>query len=221
MKYMNNVFLKCQRFFQMILGVTLVACGLALMIKSNLGQTALTSFTQCISEVTNIKSGTLVMFFYLTCIALQILIQGKDFERIQFLQVVVSWIQGMIINMICYDIPFLASIVPSNYITQWLFILLGILCISFGVSITMVANLVKQPFEQLVMVLSEKYDIAFSKLRTRADFLFVFLSLCLILFFDLEFTMLREGTWASMFLLGKSFVLTMPITKKIFAVQEV
>ena len=51
----------------MLLGVTGVALGLSFMMKSGLGQTALTAFLQCISLISGMKSGTLLMCFYLLC----------------------------------------------------------------------------------------------------------------------------------------------------------
>lgn len=58
------------------------------------------------------------------------------------------------------------------------------------------------PFEQFAFVLSEKLHMKFSVLRTRCDMVALALSLALVLAFHLDFTTLREGTWASMLLLG-------------------
>lgn len=139
----------------------------------------------------------------------------KKFEKIQLLQIVISWIQGIMINILCYDNLFLASINPNSYILRWVFILLGVIFVSFGVAITMSAELVKQPFEQFVMVLSQRISMKFSVLRSRADMTFIVMSLFLICLGSLDFTTLREGTWASMLLLGNSMVFTFPLVQKI------
>lgn len=47
----------------MLLGVIGVALGLSFMMKSGLGQTALTAFIQCVSLISGMKSGTLLMCF--------------------------------------------------------------------------------------------------------------------------------------------------------------
>ena len=54
---------KLEQFIEMLLGVTGVALGLSFMMKSGLGQTALTAFLQCISLISGMKSGTLLMCF--------------------------------------------------------------------------------------------------------------------------------------------------------------
>lgn len=147
---------KLEQFIEMLLGVTGVALGLSFMMKSGLGQTALTAFLQCISLISGMKSGTLLMCFYLLCVLLQLLIQRKDFDKLQVLQLPVCWIQGIIINLTCYDIAFLADIRPVSYPMQWVFLAVGIILVSFGVALTMAADLVKQPFEQLIVVISKK-----------------------------------------------------------------
>ena len=90
----------------------------------------------------------------------------------------------------------------------------GILLASYGVAVMMTADLIRHPFEQLVMVLSERWAIPFSVLRSRADMLFIGLSLLLIVIFHLQLTTLREGTWASMLLLGRSMAFTFPAARK-------
>lgn len=146
---------KLEQFIEMLLGVTGVALGLSFMMKSGLGQTALTAFLQCISLISGMKSGTLLMCFYLLCVLLQLLIQRKDFDKLQVLQLPVCWIQGIIINLTCYDIAFLADIRPVSYPMQWVFLAAGMILVSFGVALTMAADLVKQPFEQLIVVISK------------------------------------------------------------------
>ena len=120
---------KLEQFIEMLLGVTGVALGLSFMMKSGLGQTALTAFLQCISLISGMKSGTLLMCFYLLCVLLQLLIQRKDFDKLQVLQLPVCWIQGIIINLTCYDIAFLADIRPVSYPMQWVFLAVGMILV--------------------------------------------------------------------------------------------
>ena len=205
---------KLEQFIEMLLGVTGVALGLSFMMKSGLGQTALTAFLQCISLISGMKSGTLLMCFYLLCVLLQLLIQRKDFDKLQVLQLPVCWIQGIIINLTCYDIAFLADIRPVSYPMQWVFLAVGMILVSFGVTLTMAADLVKQPFEQLIVVISKKYKKPFNFLRCGADAVFITCSQLLVAVFSLDFTMLREGTWISMLVLGNTMAVSFPLMQK-------
>ncbi|MCI8376313.1 MAG: hypothetical protein HFI29_12920 [Lachnospiraceae bacterium] len=173
----------------MLLGITLTALGLSFMMKSGLGQTAVVAFTQNLALLTGMKSGSFIILFNSSCVLIQLLLQRRELLRL-LLQV------------------------PESYHVQWLAMLTGILLASYGVAVMMTADLIRHPFEQLVMVLAERWSLPFSVLRSRADMLFIALSLGLILLFHLEFTTLREGTWVSMLLLGRSMALTFPAARK-------
>lgn len=205
---------KLERFTEMLIGVVFVALGLSFMMKSGLGQTALTAFIQCVSLISGVKSGTLIMLFYLLCVFLQLLIQKKEFDKRQVLQILISWIQGTIVNLFCYDVAFFANIKPASYLMQWIFMIAGIVLVSSGVAVTMAADLVKQPFEQLIMVLANKYYRSFRFMRCGADAFFILISLLMIFGFSLDFTSLREGTWISMLLMGNSMAVSIPLIQR-------
>lgn len=201
------------RLIEMLLGVSITAIGLSCMIKSGLGQTSITSFTQNVTMITGMKSGTVLILFFLACTGIQILILRRDFQKIQLLQVVLALVQGKIVNLICYDMPLVCDYYPETYIGQWLFVLLGIFFCSYGVAVLFKAELVKNPFEELAMVLSKRFHMEFSVFRTRIDIFFMMISLFMILLFHLDFTTVREGTWVSMLLLGRSMKYTFPMAE--------
>ena len=203
------------QFAEMMLGVMLVSVGLSFMIKSGLGQTAITSCTQNIAAITGIKGGTMVALLHGASVLLQILMQGKQFEPIQLFQFAVAWLQGKIVNAICYDLPVISSWQPGSYPMQWVCMLAAIAITAYGVTVTMAAEFVRMPFEQFAFVLSERLHMKFSVLRTRCDMVALALSLALVLAFHLDFTTLREGTWASMLLLGHCMGWFLPVAMRL------
>lgn len=203
------------QFAEMMLGVMLVSVGLSFMIKSGLGQTAITSCTQNIATITGIKGGTMVALLHGASVLLQILMQGKQFEPIQLFQFAVAWLQGKIVNAICYDLPVISSWQPGSYPMQWVCMLAAIAITAYGVTATMAAEFVRMPFEQFAFVLSERLHMKFSVLRTRCDMVALALSLALVLAFHLDFTTLREGTWASMLLLGHCMGWFLPVAMRL------
>ena len=198
---------------EMLLGITITAIGLSCMMKSGLGQTSITSFTQNITLLTGMKSGTVLIIFFLSCTVLQILILKRQFEKIQLLQIVLALVQGKIVNLICYDLPYICDLYPQSYFAQWCLIFIGIFFCSYGVAMLFQAELVKNPFEELAMVLANKLHMEFNVFRTYIDILFMVVSILMIILFRLDFTTVREGTWASMLLLGKSMKYTFPMAE--------
>ncbi len=212
--YINKYDYLFIRIIEMFIGVSITAMGLSFMIKSGMGQTSITAFTQNITMITGLRSGTVLIVFFLTSTFLQLLILRRDFQKIQLLQIAIALLQGKIVNLICYDIPIVSDYFPQSYWEQLLFILVGIFLASFGVAMLFKAELVRNPFEELAMVLSQKLKIEFSIFRTRVDIFFMVVSLVMILIFKLDFTTIREGTWISMLLLGRSMKYTFPLAQK-------
>lgn len=202
------------RFIEMSIGTILSAVGIYFMIKSNLGQTTLVSLARNIGKVVHIKDGTMMIVVNSTCLIVNILIMGRNFDKKQFLQVFLALLQGQIVNIFVYDLPIFKDLVPSNYIIQWLCMLIGILLLSYGVAMMMKANIVKLSLEDLCRVISIKYNYEFSKVRQSADIICIAVSLIIILIFSLDFSTLREGTWACMLLLGPSMKYTFKIAEK-------
>ena len=84
---MKTKTLKSLQLIEMVLGVAITALGLSLMMKSGLGQTAVVAFTQNLAFLTQMKSGTLIIIFNCSCVLIQILIQRRQFPKLQLLQV--------------------------------------------------------------------------------------------------------------------------------------
>lgn len=201
------------RMMEMLFGVSITAIGLSCMIKSGLGQTAITSFTQNITLISGIKSGTVLFFFFLSCTLIQIILLRRRFERIQILQFLLAFVQGKIVNLICYELPIISKLRPDSYVGQWMLVLTGIFLCSYGVAMLFKAELVRNPFEELAMVISNRLHKEFSHFRMQIDIGFMMISCLMILVFHLDMTTIREGTWASMLLLGPSMKYTFRIAE--------
>jgi uncharacterized protein len=196
------------------IGVTLISFGIALMNKSGLGQTAYSGLANVVGQITSIRNGTVLIYFNIAFILGQIIVLKKDFKAIQFLQVVVSYLNGVMVNFWIYDFALTSGLIPANYAMQWVFSILGNLLISFGVGIVMISAVIKMPVEAFVQVLSEKSRLSFARLRTMVDVMCIVIGIGLILSYRLSFSSLREGTWVSMVLLGSSMGFTFPLAKK-------
>jgi uncharacterized protein len=151
----------------------------------------------------------------MSCVLGQMILLGKTFHKLQWLQVVVAYLSGAMVNFWVYDFSLTAKYIPANYLIQWILTIAGILVISFGVAIVMASETIKMPLEAFVLVISNRSHQSFSKLRTLVDMISIALGLLLILSFNLSFETLREGTWISMVLLGTSMGMTFPLAQKI------
>ncbi len=202
-------------FCWLCMGVTLISFGIALMNKSGLGQTAYSGLANVVGQIFTIKNGTVLIYFNIAFVLGQIILLRKGFKALQLLQVVVSYLNGIMVNFWIYDFALTSGLIPQNYLMQWVFSILGNLFISFGVGIVMASAIIKMPVEAFVEILAIKIKQPFAKLRTLLDMLCIIIGVGLILMAHLDFSSLREGTWVSMILLGSSMGLTFPWAKRL------
>ncbi len=214
----ENIIMKTKKvieFIEMCAGVVVIALGISLMMKSNLGQTAYTAFATNLSKVAGSKTGTAIIFFNLSCLLGQIILLGKNFKPIQMTQALIAYLNGQMVNVFCYNFSPIAKLVPNNYYEQWLLLLLGLFVISFGVAILRSANFLNMPLEELSYVIAAKINRPFPIVRQAFDILAIAGCFVTILLFKLDYSSIREGTWCSMLLLGSSMAFTIPATNRV------
>ncbi len=130
----------------------------------------------------------------------QILILRKDFKLIQLLQVPLSFVFGYFTDFGMWCVSF----IPANsYIIRLILVICGIIILGFGISLSVIANVIMNSGEAFVKAVSDKSKQNFSNVKIGFDVLCVILSIILsLLFFSGNIVGTREGTIISAFLTG-------------------
>lgn len=204
-----------KRILILIAGIVICSFGMALLIKSNLGQSTLTGVSYNIGIVLRIKTGTIVGLINYLCFIGQIILLKKDFKIFQIIQLAVTFIFSNLINLFLYNIPYISTLELNFYSLKLIALTFGIICIALGVSLMIVTNLPTLPFEAFANVLSKKYNIRFGTLRRYIDFSLVILSLGIIFIYKIPNTSIREGTIIYTFLSGTLMNIFLKRAKKI------
>ena len=183
----------------MALGVTITGIGASLSVKAAVGIGAWDALSLSVSTVIGMKIGTFSMIMNISCVVIQLVMLGKKFKPLMFLQVFVAILLGYVVNFMIYEV--LAGVVIEPYYLNMLLYLTGILIIIFGVANIMSINFISFPLEGACTVISERYHINFGKVRQWADILSVLIALAVSFIFSTDLTV-REGTIIGMFLFG-------------------
>lgn len=183
----------------MALGVTITGIGASLSVKAAVGIGAWDALSLSVSTVIGMKIGTFSMIMNISCVVIQLVMLGKKFKPLMFLQVFVAILLGYVVNFMIYEV--LAGVVIEPYYLNMLLYLTGILIIIFGVANIMSINFISFPLEGACTVISERYHINFGKVRQWADILSVLIALAVSFVFSTDLTV-REGTIIGMFLFG-------------------
>ena len=176
-----------------------IAVGISLTIKANIGVSSFNSLNVSISNLVGIQIGTITtilnLSFLLACIFLD-----KERKISKYLLMFIATMSfGAVINVVYYNI--FASLEVTSYFVNVLLFLLGVFIAGFGTGQVVRLHILAFPLESLCQLLAEKTTISFSKYRYVVDIICVTLSLIISISFSLPIVV-REGTVASLFLLS-------------------
>ena len=188
-----------KRCIVLVIGLFIMAIGVALSIKANLG----TSPVSCVPYVYSLgfpmTVGLLSIIVNVLMILLQIVLLRKEYQLIQLVQLPVALVFGFFIDFAMF---LLSGLQPSNYIYQWILCLLSCVIIAFGVFLEVKANVTYLAGEGLSIAISKAFNKEFGKAKVGVDASLVIIGVAssFILLHRLEG--IREGTIAAALLVG-------------------
>ncbi len=183
------------------LGLLLLAFGVSFSIKSNLGISPVNSIPYILSLVTYRDQGFITTLVFSVYVVLQTIILGKDFRKINFLQIVFAGIFGYFVSF--SNAIFEGITHPEHYLIQLLFLGISLVFVAIGLLLYLASDIVPQPPEGLILAISQKYSLIFSRVKVVFDSSVVLIACMISLIFFKEIIGIREGTFISAILIGK------------------
>jgi len=187
-----------QRIGLYLLGVAVLAFGITLNTKTNLGVSPIISVAYCAADISGISLGTTTFLWYMLMIAAQLLLLGKDFKPWQFLQVGASFLTSWFIGIF-------ETVLPAAENMVMRFVLLGgaIVITSLGILLTVGMEIVPNPADGFAHTLARKMgqDLGFGK--NLFDFACILISVTVGLAAGGRLIGIGVGTVCTMFLTGR------------------
>lgn len=202
------------------LGLVLVAFGVALSLKSNLG----TAPVSCPPAVLNLKwgaisVGTFTWMMHLVFIAAQMVMRRKVLDPHYLLQLAAAFVFGYLCDG---GIWLLRNVEVSSYLMKMVFCLLTVLVTAIGIRLEVIGNAWMLAGEKVVVVFSDVTGIRFSNAKIGIDVLLVALSALFAWlvfgspFGNGEHVVIREGTLILAVFTGLCMKLTDPLVDRLF-----
>lgn len=209
-----------KRYLTATFGLLLVALGVAISLKSNLG----TSPISCPPCAMNLRWGdiTVGQFTWIvnfSLIFVQILLLRKRFRISDLMQIPAVLLFGYLCDVciwLCQSLP------AEGYALQLLWNLVAILITAIGLRIEINGNAWMLSGDKTCAVVSDVFKISFSNVKIGFDIFFVVISVVFSwyafghLFGNGETNIIREGTLLLALLTGLCMKLTDPLVEKIF-----
>lgn len=202
------------------LGLIVVALGVGLSIKSNLGIAPLSCVPTVLSlRWSAISIGTFTWAFNLLFIVLQALILRKDFKWEHVIQVLPILIFGYLVDGAVWLFDALDA-PATNYLVQIALCLVSVVLTAIGIGLEVVGRGWLLPADSTLNVITERSKLKFGTVKVIMDVVLVAMTAALaLIFFGLltgngETVVIREGTLIQAILTGLCMRLTDPILKK-------
>ena len=213
----NNI---VARFLVATLGLVLVALGVALSLKSNLG----TAPPSCPPAVLNLRwgaisFGTFTWMMHIVFIALQMAMRRKVLDISYLLQLLAAFVFGYLCDACIW---LLKDVDVASYLLKILFILAAVVLTAVGIRLEVLSKAWILAGDKVVDVFSEVTGVKFSNAKIGEDVLLVVLSAAFAWicfgspFGNGEEVVIREGTVLLAALTGLCMKLTDPLVEKVF-----
>lgn len=190
---------KITRYAIYLLSLFIISLGAAISIKADLGTAPLICIPYVSSVISHLSVGTVSFIFSIILIALQILILRGDFEKRQYLQIVMGTIFSAFIDIALMLVNFLN---PQNYISQMLLLLISCVVVAFGVLLEIQTEVVYLPPDGLIVAISAALKKEFGKVKPYVDTSLVIIAAILSIVFLGYLVGVREGTVISALIIG-------------------
>lgn len=190
-----------KRYSLFIISLWFSALGVAVTKCGSLGVSCISSVPNVLSlRFTALTIGGWTFVWNTLLVICQILLLRKNFQKIQLLQIPLSFLFGWFT-----DVAMLLAVrIPVNsYPMQLFMVVLGVAILAFGITLGVIANVVLNAGEGIVKALADVSGKEFGFVKVRFDVVCVILSLVISLVtFGGKIIGVREGTLIAAFLNG-------------------
>lgn len=202
-----------KRYVLFVISLFFSALGVAFTKHGELGVSPISSVANVMSyKLDFFTLGVWLIIWNCVLILGQILILRKKFQLIQLLQIPLSFLFGYFTDFGLWLVDFIPA---DNYIVRLLMVVIGIVILGFGVSLSVSANVIMNSGEAFVKAISDTTNKNFGNVKIAFDVSCVVLALILsLLFFDFTIVGTREGTIISALCTGLAVKLFQKLTNE-------
>lgn len=188
-----------KRYCILLISLLIMAFGVAFSIQADLGTSPISSLPYVTSLISGLTVGQTTILLHCTLIVLQILLLRKRYQKIQLLQLPIAVVFGYLTD---FTLAIVQNLSCSSYFERWIFCVIGIILIGFGVSWEVMANVIMLAGEGFVSAVVQVSGKPFPRLKVAFDCSLVAISVVLSFLFLHGLTGVREGTVAAALLVG-------------------
>lgn len=190
---------QASRWLLFLFAIVVQSSGIALVVKSLLGTSPISSLPYVMSFVWPVTLGEATFAVNMIFILIQYLILKKDFTKLHFCQ-----IPGTLVFSLCIDAAMYAfsSVAPEMYLWKMGILLVGTALVALGLALQGIADVLMLAGDGMVYAIVNRFHLEFGKVKTINDVILVSLA-AILSYGDLGVIEgVREGTVISAMITG-------------------
>ena len=157
---------KYNRYIIYFLSLFIISLGASLSIKADLGTSPLICLPYVSSLITKFSVGEVMFVFTLIFILIQVVLLRKDFEKRQYLQLIIGTIFSAFID---FSLMLVNFINPVGYVSQMVLLLISCVVVAFGVLLEIQTEIVYLPADGVIVAISKVLNKEFPKVKPFVD----------------------------------------------------
>lgn len=181
------------------LGLFILAIGVAISVRANLGTGPIVAIPSVLSFATPLSMGALTIIVNLVLLAVSIAVSRREFPLIQLVQIPVTFLLGFFVDIAMVLTPWG---MPTSYFMQWVWVVISVPVIALGVYIEMKPRLTYIPADGLVALLATVMHKKLGNVKIIFDWSMVIIAVILSVVLLSGLEGVREGTVFAAFGVG-------------------
>ena len=177
------------RYLMLIVGVSIMSLGIALSLKSTLGTPPISCIPAVLAAAFPWTVGQFTIIFNALLVLFQMILLRK-ITISQMAQMLVCILFGYMIDFILSLIGFIN---PTNYISQWILLIISCFVLAFGLVIEVKSDITMLPGDGSVVAIGEVLNRDWGKVKPFFDVTVVIIGVILALIFIGHLEGVREG----------------------------
>ena len=156
-----------KKILHTILAIIIIYADVAFAIKAGIGVMPVDAAINTLAAVLNVKVGTLSILFHSSFFLGQILIEGKNFRKIEFLQILYILLGGTVLNFFLYTV--LQDVTFTLYPIRLAVAVIAFFLSAFGVTLILETRLMRTPMDGCVQLMAERLGKPMGRFRQQID----------------------------------------------------
>lgn len=185
-----------------ILGLLILTLGISLSIYAGLGVSPVSSLAYALTLSTHISVGTTTILTNIIFILIQWILSKKFKLRTYFLQLIVAFMFGFFTDFTFWLVRLFLPY-PPNLAISCLYLIASLFVVALGLLLYLNARLPMMPYDALTYVISDTFNIEFSRAKITSDLLNVVVAAVFCLITLHNFGSIGIGTFIAAYFIGK------------------